>query len=140
MKKGFLFLIFITIFISCKKENDNEVTNLKNEISGIWELEQYMCSLCINPVINYSPGNQNLILLSVDGSFERKIHDTLLFKGNYTIQRNKECNQSSGDMALIISDGPNPTPQFIQIVADKLILSTPYCYQDGAKSTYRRIK
>ena len=138
MKKGLLFLLFISILISCKK--DNEITDLKNEISGTWELEKDLCGVCTNSVINYPPGNKNLIVLSSDGSFERKNQDTLVFKGNYSIQRNKECNQTSGDMALIIKEGSTPTPRFIQITADKLTLSTPYCYQDGVISTYRRIK
>lgn len=138
MKKVFLLLLLIALFMSCKK--DNPLTHLKMEIPGTWELERVVCGFCPNPLTNYPAGNENVIVFAADGSFERRTRDTLLFRGNYALQRSNECDQSVGDMALITNERPGLTPLFIQIVADKLTLSTPYCYQDGSTSDYRRIR
>jgi hypothetical protein len=137
MKRLLLFVAFIGVFYSCKKEN--ELGDLKNEIAGTWELEKNVCGLCPFPVINYSPGNGSIIILSPDGSYERKKQDTLLVKGTWSILKSEECSPA-GDRALIINEGANTTSMFIKISTDKLELSTPYCYTDYNAITYRRIK
>ena len=70
MKKIFTFLILLTILTSCKK--DTEAIDLKNKISGKWEIEQYSCGECTIRSISYLPGNGNIIIISADGTFERK--------------------------------------------------------------------
>ncbi len=137
MKKTFPFLIILALLISCKKDND--ITDIKNNITGKWETESNSCGLCNTSFTNYLPGNGNFIIISENGNFERKIHDTLLFKGSYSILKNKDCNKSSGDFAFTTNEQPISSIKFITINNDKLTLSTPYCYQDGSVTTYRRI-
>lgn len=137
MRNLLLFVAFIAVFCSCKKEN--EPGDLQNEIAGTWELEKNICGLCTFPLINYPPGNGNTITLSPDGSYERKKQDTLLVKGTWSALNSKECSPA-GDRALIINEGSTATLMFIKISTDKLELSTPYCYTDYNATTYRRIK
>jgi hypothetical protein len=137
MKRLLLFVAFIAVFCSCKKEN--ELGDLKNEIAGTWELEKIVCGLCTFPVIDFPPGNGNIIILSPDGSYERKKQDTLLVRGTYSVLKSKECSPA-GDRALIINEGSNTTLMFIKISTDKLEVNTPYCYTDYNATTYRRIK
>lgn len=136
MKRLFLLVIFIALCCSCKKEN--ELNDLKNKITGTWELERNVCGMCPTPVTIYPPGSNNLIILYADGSFERKKQDTLLFKGTYSLQKNKECNATAGDDALTTNE--YSSAWFITCSNNKLELSIPYCYTDGATNTYRRIK
>jgi hypothetical protein len=138
MKKSVLFIAFMAIFFSCKKQD--EMAGLQNEIIGTWELEKIFCGLCTTPVVDFPFGNNNIIILSSNGMYERKKNDTLLFKGTYSVLKSKDCNTTTGDMALLINEGVNPTPMFINIIGDKLELSTPYCYSDYNAVSYHRIK
>jgi len=81
-----------------------------------------------------------MIVFSSDGIFERKIHDSITFEGSYVLQRNKECNKASGDIALLTNESSTATPPFVQVDADELRLSTPYCYADGTTRIYRRVQ
>ena len=137
MKRRLVLFALIALSISCKKGNQG--TDLKKSIVGAWELEQYSCGACMIPVRKYPPDNGNIIVLSADGSFRRRSHDTLVLQGTYVVETSKVCNTGSGDPAIFINEGVVATPQFIQLQGQKLILSTPYCYADGATSTYRRI-
>ncbi|HEX7906269.1 MAG TPA: hypothetical protein VF487_20485 [Chitinophagaceae bacterium] len=138
MKGQLLLLLFVTIIFSCKKEND--LNDLKNKISGKWELRQIICGECANPITYFLQGNGNVIVLSTEGVFERRIDDSITFQGSYVLQRNKECNKATGDIALSTNEGSDPRPLFVQLDADNLQLSTPYCYADGATSIYRRVE
>jgi hypothetical protein len=138
MKKYLFGLLFTAILVSCKKEN--AINILKDKIAGTWEIEKIECGLCINPITNFPPGNNNLIIFNTTNVFERKQNNTSVFTGNYSIVSSKECNQSTGDMALLTNENNPSSPLFIQIVNEKLQLSTPYCYADGAITTYRRIQ
>lgn len=139
MKSQLLLLLFVTIIFSCKKEND--LNDLKNKISGKWELRQIICGECPNPITYFLQGNGNVIVLSTEGIFERRIDDSITFQGSYVLQRNKECNKATGDIALSTNERSDPRPVFfVQLDADNLQLSTPYCYADGATSIYRRVE
>lgn len=138
MKKAFFLLLILPILFSCKKEND--ISNLRIKIIGTWELEKNICGECITQVSTFPQGNGNIIVLSANGTFERRKHDTLLFKGYYSLKKNKECNKRSGDIAFSTNESSTPTPFYITIDTDKLELSTPYCYADGAINIYTRLK
>ena len=138
MKTQLLLLLFLTITFSCKKEND--LNDLKNKISGKWELRQVSCEECSNPVTYFLQGNGNIIVLSAKGIFERRIGNSITFQGSYVLERSKECNKATGDIALSTNERSDSKPLFVQLDTDNLQLSTPYCYTDGATSIYRRVE
>jgi hypothetical protein len=135
MKKGYFLVALIALSMSCKKAN--ELTDIKAQIVGTWELERYSCGECPPSLQTFPPINRKLIIVSSDGTFERRVGDSVAFKGNYSIKRSTECNKS-GDPAFLTNESSNASPLFIRFDGDKLMLSTPYCYTDGAVSIYHR--
>ena len=88
-----LFLALLFGFCYCKK--DSEVKMLKRDIAGTWELERvsgYPFNQALLP-----PGNGRIIVLKEDGVFERKQHDTLVFRGNYRVRTKKDCYERNTD-------------------------------------------
>src|SRR4051812_31421280 len=88
-----ILLVLLAAVYSCKK--DNEVKTLKNEIVGTWELERQVGYSFNQPL---APGNGRIIIFEEGGIFERKQHDTLVFRGNYSITRKKDCYERSADI------------------------------------------
>lgn len=78
MEKLLLSCLLFFIF-SCKK--DSEVRILTKNIVGTWEIQQFSGYPFTWPA--YLPGNGQIIVIGKDGSFERRKHDTLVFRGNY---------------------------------------------------------
>jgi hypothetical protein len=114
---------------------------VRNEVAGTWELDKIMCDLCIPPVSTFPPGNGNIIVLSANGSYESKKHDTLLFSGSYTLQEKEDCFERSSNLTFSTNDSANTlSNNYIIIEDDKLTFSTPNCLADGATTIYRRIK
>ncbi len=138
MRNTFFTILIATIVSSCGK--DNRLENFKNQISGKWEIEKRVCGECMNPLITYSEGNGNTIVLLTDGTFERRIHDSVIFKGKFFLTKSAECGKPGSDISLSTNESSNVTPLFVQIESGKLQLSTPYCYTDGASTIYRRIQ
>jgi hypothetical protein len=139
MKKITLLLIIFTILFSCKK--DNTTSDLRNKIIGAWELERNLCGECITPVGDFPTGNGNIIVLSANGEYERKKHDTVLFVGTYTLQKKKDCFQRSSDVTFSTNENPNPVSYgYISVENGKLIFNTPNCFADGSTNIYRRIE
>lgn len=130
-------LLFIALFtFGCKKEN--KLTFSKSNLVGKWELGRSICVECAVPLTTYPTGNGNFIIFGEDGSFERKKNDSLIFKGTYSLIISKECS-SLGDQALITSEFPDTTPQFISVFTDSLEIRTPSCYQDGGSIIYSKV-
>ena len=138
MKNFFLLATTVLILVACKKEND--IGNLKTAIVGRWELKSRSCGECVVPFVRFPAGTGDIIVLSANGDFERRAKDTLLFKGNYDLQKSKLCNEKQGDIAFLTSEVAFQTPSFISVKNDTLTLSTPYCYLDGTVNKYRRVK
>ena len=134
--KKICFLFFLTTIFSCKK--DNEVKTLKNEIVGTWELEKFVGYPFNQPPL--PPGNGSIIVLGGDGSFERKQHDTLVFRGSYSVQRKKDCHERNSDIIFSTNTSSSDSYEYIEMSDGKLLFSTPNCYQDGGVAYYRRLK
>lgn len=130
MKKIFFLFLLAGVF-SCKKYN--EVKTLKNEMIGTWELERFVGYPFNQPPL--PPGNGRIIVLGEGGLFERKQHDTLVFRGLYSVRRKKDCHERNSD--IIFSTTESSSYQYIKISDGKLSLSTPNCYQDGGTAYYR---
>lgn len=138
MRNTLIIILFCTFVFSCSKESRLE--NFKNQIAGKWEIESRGCGLCINPFTIYPAGNGSIIVLLNDGTFERRIHDSITFKGRFFLNKSDECGKPGSDISLSTNESSITTPLFVQIVDGKLQLSTPYCYADGASTSYRRIQ
>ena len=120
--------------ISCKK--NREISNLKDQVTGTWEAEKIISRDSIRVLVQ---GNGNIIVLKKKDVFERKRHDTLVFKGKYTLKEKKDCYPGSSDIVFSTNENPSNI-LYIEIENDKLILSTPNCYMDGGIGYYRRLE
>lgn len=135
MKKVFL-LILLACFFSCKK--DDQVNTLKKDIVGTWELERFVGYPFNQPLL--PPGNGRIIVLGEGGLFERKQHDTLVFRGTYSVTRKKDCHERNTDIIFSTNESSSGDYQYLEIDDGKLLLSTPNCFQDGGVAYYRRLK
>jgi hypothetical protein len=131
-----LFVALLFSFFSCKK--DKEVKMLKQDIVGTWELKK---------VVGYPfnqqplpPGNGRIIVLEKNGLFERKQHDTVTFRGSYSLRTKKDCHERNSDIIFATTESSSGDYQYIEILDGELLLSTPNCYQDGATAVFRRLK
>jgi hypothetical protein len=111
---------------------------LKRGIVGTWELERISGYPFNQPP--FPPGNGRIIVLGEDGNFERKQHDTLVFRGNYTLRRKKDCYGRNADVIFSTDENSFGDYQYIESSDGKLLLSTPNCYQDGGTAYYRRLR
>jgi hypothetical protein len=129
--KQLLILSLLIFLFSCKKEE-----NLRWQFAGKWEFENFSGYTFNN---NYQPpGNGNIIVLTEEGQFERRKFDSISFRGNYSIQKKKDCLQRETDL-LFTSTENNYSERYITVENGKLTLSTPNCYQDGGTAYYRRL-
>lgn len=72
-----------------------------------------------------------------NGFFTMKLKDTVLSTGRYDLIIDKECDKR-GNVALTMTSGGATDKRYITFDNDKLHLSTPKCYADGATSIYHR--
>ncbi len=135
MRKLFFIALLFSI-CSCKKSN--EIKALKRDIVGTWELEMVSGYPFNQPVL--PPGNGRIIVFDEGGLFERRQHDTLVFRGSYTVRRKKDCYERDTDIALSTTERASDDIQYIEISDNKLMLSSPNCFQDGGSASYRRLK
>ena len=133
--KKILVLVLLAFSFSCKK--DNEINTLKNEMIGTWELERISGYPFNQPTL--PQGNGHIIVLGEGGLFERKQHDTLVFRGSYSVQRKKDCHERKTDITFSTNESSFGDYQYVEIAEGKLLLSTPNCYQDGGIAFYRRL-
>jgi hypothetical protein len=138
MRNTLSVIIFSIIISSCSK--DNQLDNFKNQILGKWEIEKNVCGECISPFTIYPEGNGKTIVLFNDGSFERRINDSVIFAGKFYLGKSEKCNRSPSDIEMSTNEYAGSFPLFVQIESGKLQLSTPYCYTDGSITTYRRVQ
>lgn len=130
-------LLYLSLFISCLScKKDNQFNGLKKEIAGTWEIQRYSGYPFTQPI--YLSGNGQIIVIGIDGSFERKKHDTLVFKGNYFLKKKKDCYDRETD--IIFQTNENEQISYVQIVDGKLALSSSNCLQDGGTAYYTRIE
>ena len=133
--KIYFSLLILALFISCTKDND--VKDLKKEIVGTWELELTSGMSGYNP---QPAGNGQIIVLSGNGTFERKKHDTLVFKGNYVIGKKKDCIDLGNDIIFSTNETIPGHYWYVDVTDGKLKFNIPNCYTDGHSNSYRRLK
>lgn len=134
MKKIIFFLTIVLIVSSCKKENLSEY---KDEISGEWE---YIRSAALLGYTTPLPaGNGKIIVFEKNGLFERRSHDTVLFRGRYSLSKRKDCYGQEKYVFLNTNDNSFVNGYTISMRDDSLLISTPNCYQDGGTGIYRRL-
>ncbi len=132
MKKLILVIAAGISLTACQKERVNKM------ISGKWEFVVFVGYGNFDPPL--PPGNGRIIEFGRDGSFKRFAHDTLLFKGNYSITPQKNCFPNRVSPFLKTSDPSFYNESVINVQGDSLFLSTSSCLIDGGASIYRKIK
>ncbi|QNF33128.1 hypothetical protein HUW51_10470 [Adhaeribacter swui] len=135
MKKTLLLLFTPFLIFACKKDADLNPT--KSQLVGTWEQER---SYSYNFDQTLLPGNGQIIIIAADGSYERKRHDTLDYKGTYTLKVKKDCCERKNTLTFSTSESASGSYNYIELENEKLKLSTSCCYQDGGAVYYRRVK
>jgi hypothetical protein len=135
MKKLWAVIASVIVLIACKKQDNSFV---RSGFTGAWEFENYSGYPFTN---NYAPpGNGRIIVLYPDGSFERKQHDSIMFKGRYFVKKQKDCYSDEEKNHFTTNDTATSYDAYINIESGKLTLTTPACYADGGRAYYRRIE
>lgn len=137
MRLSFVATLII-LFASCHKE-DSRINDLKAAMQGKWELREFSCFECVPPTPDYPPGNGNLLVFTASSGFEKRQHDTLVFKGTYDLHRTTECKKT-GEIILTTNETPFPESAVIEVSGDNLYLSTPSCLSDGAFRAYKKVE
>jgi hypothetical protein len=134
MKRILFASLFVILLFSCRKA---QMSKLRNQFSGTWELERLLGY--DTPLINtFPPGNGNIIYLGAEGSFERRKHDTVTFKGTYFLGEKKDCYGDEKVIFLTTNELSSRADHRINIDAGKLFISTINCYADGGGAVYRK--
>jgi len=134
MKQLSIIVLIAFIFISCKKDN---AALVRKELAGEWEYVTISGYPFSNPVL--PPGNGIIIVFGENGNFERRNHDTLVFKGNYRLHERKDCSGDEKKTFLDTNDSMFVKDDYVNIRDGRLHISTPNCYQDGGTAIYRRL-
>jgi hypothetical protein len=135
MKKIVPVLLFAFILFSCKKRNG---LFPEKRFEGVWEFENFS-GYPFNS--NYlPPGNGRIIVLLPDGSFERRQQDTVLFRGKYFLNQQKDCTEDQKKTHFTTNDTAYSWDVYIDLASDKLTLTTPKCYADGGTAFYRKVE
>lgn len=137
MRNALSIIILILLLSSCSKEH--QLDDFKDQVAGKWEKAEFICGECPNPRTIYPQGNGSIMVLFKDGVFERRLHDSVTFKGKFFLTRSDECGSRS-DIALSTNEYSNSIPGFVEIASGRLRISTPSCYADGASTYYRRVE
>jgi hypothetical protein len=137
--KKLLLLHALLVFLSpsCKKHGN---LFLNKRFRGVWEYENFSGFPFNN---NYlPPGNGRIIVLLTDGTYERRLHDTVLFRSRYFLKEQKDCYPPDEmKIHFSVNDTAGSWDHYIKIdESGRLTLSTPNCYADGGVAYYRRIQ
>src|SRR5918993_102883 len=92
--KCWIVLLAICL-IGCKK--NQEISNLKDQVTGTWEAEKF---ISFDGTRSFPPGNGMIIVLKKNDVFERRAHDTIVFKGKYTLKEKKDCYPGNSDIVF----------------------------------------
>jgi len=134
MKQLSIVVLIAAIFISCKKDN---AATLRKEIAGEWEYVTFSGYPFNFP--SYPPGNGIILIFGENGDFERRKHDTLVFKGTCRLQEKKDCSGDEKKIFLETNDATFVKEVYITITEARLHINTTNCYQDGGSAIYRRL-
>ena len=83
--KALIISLFLVFLFSCKK--DGVSSDFRNKITGSWEIERFSGF----GTITFPPGNGGIIVLFSNGNFERRQHDTVMFRGKYFLKAKSDC-------------------------------------------------
>lgn len=120
MKHAFLILITVLVVHGCKKSNS--IKHLKTTFAGKWEYERYSGYPFTN---TYSPpGNGQYIILGTNGSFERRLHDSLIFKGTYSLEEKPDCYPAASTTYFSTNESNYSTEGYIALDSNKLTITT----------------
>ena len=132
MKQVLLFIFSMAFLMSCKKDH---FAAAKAQIAGTWEYHQF-----IGYPFNSTPlprGNGKIIIMGTDGSFERRSHDTTLFRGSYALTERKDCYGDAKQLFFKPSD-PSFAEYIIEVRGDTLLFNSSNCLADGGSLIYLR--
>lgn len=136
MNKLLLIISIAGLLLSCKK---TKLSVTYHEVAGTWEYEQYIGYPFMQTAL--APGNGKIIVLGADGSFEKRQHDTLLFKGTYKLREKKDCHPRESNTAFYTSQSTDDVYNYIEVDEQgRLVLSIPNCFADGGLTYYRKIE
>lgn len=125
----FLFILSI-IFLSCKKE---QTSSIKEQIPGRW---YYLNTISAGLTSPLPPDTTQNIFIGHDDSFARRLKDSVIFIGTYSLIEKKDCYGSDNKFLFKTSDQPGGVGDYIKVNGDTLTLSTPNCYSDGGTAFY----
>jgi hypothetical protein len=133
MKNIFLFLATSLFFFACKKDSVSY-----SQFEGVWEFENAVGYPFNN---NYAPpGNGRIIVLSADGQFKRRQHDTVSYTGRYFLKKQKDCQGDEKKIYFTTDETSYDSGKYIDIDGQgRLTLSSSNCLADGGTVFYRRI-
>ena len=134
MKRLISLLLFFFLPFSCKK--DDISSTFRKKVTGVWELEHFYGIAGIP----YPPGNGRIIALFDNGVFERRQHDTVLFKGKYFLNVKSDCYPRKDNIFFTTNENPYSWDSYINVNdSGKLVLSSSNCLADGGTSIYRKL-
>jgi hypothetical protein len=132
--KSVIISFFLLFLFSCKK--DGVSSDFRNKIIGSWEIEQFSGF----GTITYPPGNGRIIVLLANGDFERRQHDTVMFRGKYSLKVKNDCYPREDKIFFSTNDNSYSMNSFIDINdSGKLVLSSSNCLADGGTSIFRKM-
>jgi hypothetical protein len=132
MKHVLIAFFGLVLLASCKKD---KLAGRRAAFAGTWELA-YMSGYIFSPG-PVPPGNGKIIVIGSDGYFERRNHDTVVYRGSYILEERKDCYADVKELFFLPTDPGFPEYK-ISIIADSLHLNSSNCLADGGYNTYRR--
>lgn len=134
MKNITHYLLITLLACSCKKM---DFSGFRDEIKGEWEYVRFSGFGVPTPAL--PPGNGRIIEFGGDGGFKRRQHDTLLFKGTYSLQKKKDCFGEEKPVFVQTNDANFTNGYIVSRIGDNLFISSPNCFVDGGSAIYRKL-
>ena len=135
--RSILLLTALVSIAACKKDTVN--SQLQHDLAGTWELSKAYVYMNVNGgVIDYAPGNGNVIVFSNSGQLsETAVNDdtTYTVTRTYSLQKKDNCG-----INLLIQEGSitEPNKYHIAVHSDSLIMSAGSCIADAGSYIYLR--
>lgn len=116
--------------MSCRKD---KFENLRMQATGTWEYHRYVGYPFTAPTL--PRGNGQIIVIGTDGSFEKRSHDTVTFRGSYTFYEKKDCYGKEKEIFFKTSDA-NSLEKKLTVNGDTLKFYHSNCLTDGGMVIY----
>ena len=114
-----------------------DLSGFRNEIKGEWEYVRYT-GFGI-PLPASPPGNGRILSFGSNNNFERKAHDSILFKGTYQLEKRKDCFGDERSIFVETTDAGFTNGYLVERRGDSLYISNPNCFSDGGTAMYRKL-